>query len=353
VAVRDLPGFVTQLATNYSHSCALLVDGSVWCWGSNQFGQLGNGTTTNALVPIPVGGIPAPVVAIATGSQHSCAVTEDDTVYCWGLNAYGQLGDGTQTQQLSPVQVVGLDDNVVQLTLGDWTSCARTADGTAQCWGRNDGGHLGTGATSPFEAMPQAVSFAGTIVDIDASREGACFVTDPGEVYCMGRNNYGQMGTGVSSPGAFPVPQLVSGTSDIVQVSYGSRHVCARAEDGPVSCWGRNDAGQLGLGMADGAVHSAASVNLGEPIWQLSAGAAFNCGLTLDGGVLCWGSNSVGQIGNDQLGVDQLEPVAVLGGTFALPQADAVARLTIGFYPGRDRSLRASFETDRGRRRGH
>jgi hypothetical protein len=151
-------GNVTAIATGSSHSCALLSNGTVRCWGHNRDGQLGNGTTTDFPAAAPVVGLGGMAAAIAAGEFHTCALLRDGTVHCWGDNWYGQLGDGTTTDRTTPVAASGLRD-VTAIAAGEDHTCALLRDGTARCWGYNEFGQLGNGE-SEYATMPSPVCIA-------------------------------------------------------------------------------------------------------------------------------------------------------------------------------------------------
>ncbi|MCH8850048.1 MAG: RCC1 repeat-containing protein, partial [Chloroflexi bacterium] len=210
-------------------------------------------------IPILLGSGPvaaAGVVAIAAGSSHPCAVTSDGGLVCWGLNDLGQLGSGTGGgSQPSPTIVQGLSDAVTAASLGDAHTCALTTAGNVLCWGDNDAGQLGDGTSGGIRATPVAVSGLEGAVSVAAGFLHTCALTTEGGVKCWGSNFFGQLGTGGgAAESALPVD--VSGlTSGVAAIAAGGYHTCAVTLAGGVVCWGRNDHGQLG----DGADSPAAS----------------------------------------------------------------------------------------------
>lgn len=202
---------VVQIAAGNMHACALLGDGSVRCWGKNQYGQLGTGNTDPSLLPLTVGDGTTDldeVVEIALSQDHSCARKSDGTVHCWGRNNSLQLGVTGISQSESPVQVVDVA-NAVQLSAGLFNhTCARLADGTAKCWGSNSNGKLGNGGSGNSQALP-VKDATGTqdlsgILHIEAGNAHTCAVLGTERIVCWGRNNNGQIGDGTTTNAATP-----------------------------------------------------------------------------------------------------------------------------------------------------
>jgi alpha-tubulin suppressor-like RCC1 family protein len=246
------------------HTCALLSNGSVWCWGRNQDGQLGHGdSTTDSGVPLPVTDLGS-VATLSTGGYHTCVVTGDARVQCWGRNTRGQLGDGTTTSRSLPVAVAGMV-NVRAVSAGGYHTCALLTDGTVQCWGENDWGQLGN--TFPYSAVPVAVSGITNAVALIAGGYHTCVMLSDRTVRCWGRNDYGELGDGTTA--ASPAPVTVAGLADPVIVAAGAWHTCALAPDGLAACWGRNDFGQIGNGQIQNSVTPAAMNGTGL-VWTSS-----------------------------------------------------------------------------------
>jgi alpha-tubulin suppressor-like RCC1 family protein len=193
----------TAVAVGSFHSCALLANGTVQCWGRNVEGELGNGTSTSgSSTPVPVSNI-ANATAVAAGHFHSCAVLANGTVQCWGENFYGQLGNGTPVDFSTPV-VVGGVTTATAIAAGDYHSCATLANGTVQCWGWNGDGQLGNG-TDVASATPVTVSSVVTATAIAAGESHSCATLASGAVQCWGWNGYGQLGNGTTATSATPV----------------------------------------------------------------------------------------------------------------------------------------------------
>jgi alpha-tubulin suppressor-like RCC1 family protein len=161
VAPTGYGSSVAAIAVGQSHSCLLTNDGGVYCTGSNTYGQLGDGTTTDRSTPVVVGSLSTAASAIAAGAWHTCALSTAGAVYCWGNNSNGRLGDGTTTTRLSPVLVDGLTSGVVAIAVGSSHSCALKTDGSVWCWGQNSTGALGDGTTTG-RPSPVAVASLGS-----------------------------------------------------------------------------------------------------------------------------------------------------------------------------------------------
>src|SRR5881628_2966513 len=184
--------------------------------------------------------------AIDGGSFHTCALLRDGSVRCWGLNDSGQLGDGTTTNSSTPVAVAGIA-GAVAVTGGGFHTCVRFPDGTLECWGRNDAGQLGDPATTTdVSRTPVRVTGITTATAVTAGGFHTCALLQDGTVSCWGQNTFGQVGNGSILNSSTPV--TVSGITTAVAVSAGGWHTCALLQDGTIRCWGRNEDGQLGNG---------------------------------------------------------------------------------------------------------
>jgi hypothetical protein len=239
----------TRLDAGGSHTCVVVSGGTVSCWGWNVFGQLGDGTTTNRSTPVAVSGLPAGVTItqVSTGNSHTCAVSSAGAVYCWGNNDYGQLGDTSTTDRTTPVAVTGLT-GVTQVSAGNEHTCARTSTGAVYCWGYNYYGQLGYGTTNNQPSPVAVTGLTGvTITQVSAGWNDTCARTSTGAAYCWGNNDYGQLGNG-NLTSYQPSPVAVTGLTGVTQVSTGGLHTCALSSTGAAYCWGANGVGRLGNG---------------------------------------------------------------------------------------------------------
>jgi alpha-tubulin suppressor-like RCC1 family protein len=317
VQVAGLTG-ATMVVAGTDHSCAVVAEGRVRCWGSNARSQLGNGSTTSSASPVDVRGLSG-VTAIAAGGDHTCAVAGGQ-LSCWGWNGFGQLGDGTVVDRPSPIVVKEIA-GATAVAAGRQHTCAIVAGGEVRCWGHNFvGGPLGVrgGSQGGALAHPLPVAVQGLTGATSISvRGGHTCVNRDGEVRCWGFGTAGQMGT--AKPSAGPTPVTAEGVAGVTAVAAGLDHTCALVAGGAVRCWGVNAFGQVGDGTTTDRTTQVAVQGI-TGASAIAAGEDHSCALTPDGRVSCWGWNEAGQLGNGTT-VDSSKPVTVEG----LPRAIAVA----------------------------
>lgn len=306
VQVHDLSN-VLNLSVGNDHACALKSNGTVWCWGRNFHGQLGDETNEDKTIPVRVNGL-ADIAEIAVdGYRHTCAAKNDGTAWCWGWNYYGQLGDGTTENRNTPVQVNGLAD-IARISAGGYRhSCALKDDGTAWCWGGNQYGQLGD-RTTIDRNTPVRVDGLTDAVRISSKSYHTCVLKSDGKVWCWGRNYFGQLGDGTTIDRNTPV--RVDGLTGVILVSAGYNHTCALKTDGTAWCWGLNSLGQLGDGTNDDE-NTPVQVDGLTGAVDISGGFRHTCALKSDGTAWCWGSNFNGQLG-DWTTEDRNIPVEVV-----------------------------------------
>lgn len=286
------------------HTCALAANGTDWCWGYNPTGAIGDGSIRNRrdTPTMPIGVSRA--VGVAVGGSHSCALLANGTVQCWGDNSDHQLGNATDYVSTVPVSVVGLDHAVKIDANGEQTCVIRT-DATVWCWGSNSGGQLGDGTSLPT-MVPVLVSGLTNVVDISVSSAHSCAVRSNGSIWCWGSNNLGQLGDGTTTPRLTPVH--VVGISTAKRVAVGNQYSCAALADGTVMCWGTNDHKQLGNDTGGPSSVPLLIAGIGDAV-RIAAGLSHVCALIVDGSVLCWGDNGSGQLGIEH-GTDHATPIS-------------------------------------------
>jgi alpha-tubulin suppressor-like RCC1 family protein len=319
VAVVGLSG-VVAISAGGQHTCAVLAGGTVRCWGFNPFGQLGDGTTTSRHLPTLVGNV-SRAASIKAGVNHTCVLRADGTAQCWGLNSSGQLGDSSTTDRHAPVFVRGLA-NAVAITTGSVHTCALVADGTARCWGSNAFGQIGSGTVGGTRLQPFAVSSSlNNAVAISAGGEHTCALRADGSAKCWGSDRFGELGDGtfvIDGIGETPIDVLSGrGTFTARDIAAGRSHTCAVRANGNVACWGANDAGQVGDGSIGGNRLSPANLPVPVNVVGIAAGEAHTCAVLANGTANCWGLNSSGQLGNG-LVTNSPRPVVVSGLTNAV-----------------------------------
>ncbi len=247
VPVSGILSGATDLSVGDEGFVCAVVSGGARCWGSNNMGELGDGTTTDRATPVPVTGLGSGVAAVAAGGEHACALTTSGGVQCWGNNLYGQLGNGTTAFSADPVLVTGLSSGVIAISAGYFNTCALKADGTMACWGHNDQGQVGDGTTTGSTTPKPVANLPGGVVAIAAGTRSTC-ATTTGGAFCWGSNLHGLLGDGTTMPSL--VRTKVSGIGvDATAVAVGPTRACAIV-DGALSCWGDRTDGALGDGSS-------------------------------------------------------------------------------------------------------
>jgi alpha-tubulin suppressor-like RCC1 family protein len=339
------------LAAGYRFTCSLAPTGDARCWGSNPYGQLGDGTTQTRLAPAAVqGGLV--FRQITGGIDHACGLTGDGVAYCWGRNQAGQLGDASNTDRRAPT-AVATSLRFTDITAGGHHTCGLTRSGTAYCWGSNGVGALGNASWSDRNA-PTPVAGGLSFRELRAGTFHTCATGDPSGSYCWGWNAFGQLGDGTRASRNVPT-SVVGGTEfreleaywvyscaltaggsaycwgrvdddELVPIELkggrtfaaigegGTRgtHNCGISTSGPTYCWGPNNYGQLGDGTNIWTSLPTMVVG-GYSFTRVTGGGEHNCGLTVTGAIYCWGGNFAGQLG-DGTTTSRNRPTPIAGG---------------------------------------
>jgi alpha-tubulin suppressor-like RCC1 family protein len=283
------PACSTDVSAGGGHTCAIRDDRTVWCWGRNDFGQLGDGTAIDNAVPVQVVGVSG-ATQVRAGELHTCALDGMGDVRCWGHNSVGQLGDGTTTDSRSPVLVRDLA-GITQLAVGNEHACAVRGDGSVACWGANSDGQLGDGTTSARSSPTTVAELAG-VTEVVAGHDITCAVTSGGTASCWGENNDGELGAGDTMPRLRPTE--VVDVASVKHVAVGDNFTCMLTGDGTVFCSGANNDGQLGNGTFTSSSRYVATL-LPVRAATIEAGTSHACVRDELDGTWCWGIASDGR----------------------------------------------------------
>ena len=314
--VSGLAFNVAQVSAGNDHGLALRSDGTVWAWGDNRIGELGNGTLASSSTPVQVTGLTG-VVQVAAGGGHSLALRSDGTVWAWGGNYHGELGNGgTGSAQPTPVEVTGLT-GVTRISAGSFFSLALRSDGTVWAWGWNQSGQLGTGTTAD-SSIPVQVTGLSQVTSISAGGDASLATRTTGflgftSVWAWGDNGAGQLGDGTSIDHLTPEQVTGINTPYIASIAAGYEFAVVAGTDGSVWGWGWDDAGQLGnTPTSDLVSRPVQTIGTGSGITQLSAGINHVLALESNGTVLAWGANLSGELGDGGT-ASAVGPVQVAG----------------------------------------
>ena len=312
---RDILEDVVALSAGGLHNLVLKDDGTLWAWGSDHYGQLGIQTEAErvatdmvpdlALMSNSPKQILDDVIAVSSGGWHSMALRRDGTVWSWGRNDYGQLGIGSDNHQSEPMQIDGLSD-IVAITAGGWHSMALTSDGRVYVWGGNQHGQLGNGTTINV-LTPELHGLLQEMISVSAGFYHNIALDSNGHVWVWGQNGNGQLGDGTRQNSS--TPKKLEGFGDVIAVSAGYYHSLALKSDHSVYAWGENSKGQLGDGTTQDRTTPTRVPHI-HNIAQIAAGSKMSMALDKDDIGWSWGWNQYGQLGDGTM-MDRLEPVQI------------------------------------------
>lgn len=322
------------------HTCGLRTSGHLFCWGDDDFGQLGNGGgNTDAGAPVEVAGGHDDWVAVSAGGFFTCGRRASGRLYCWGADTFGAIGNGAPNANVSsPVEVAGGHTDWRQVSSGNDHVCARRATGRLYCWGDDGTGAVGNGSGTQSPSSPVEVAGGATNwSSVSAGFLFTCARRTTGRLYCWGSDQYGQLGRGPGLQLGFSPVDVVGARTDWAAVVAGVDHVCARRASGSLFCWGRNNVAQLGTGTAGANQESPVQVVGNRTDWrQFSLGDRSTCARRTDHRLFCWGFDNTGQAGNGPPNADVGSPTEVAGGAIDWASVEAgllhvCARRTSGF----------------------
>ncbi|MCA8838240.1 MAG: hypothetical protein K8963_10380, partial [Proteobacteria bacterium] len=283
-------GLVRQLSGYTAHTCAVSADAELYCWGLNTNGELGLGDVANRNTPTRVG-IATNWSQVGASASHTCAINDSDELYCWGSNSIGQLGLGASNMRNTPIKV-GTNDNWSQISTSATHTCAINDSDALYCWGSNNAGQLGLG-DSNMRNTPIKVGTNDNWSQISGGDVHTCAINNTNEIYCWGSNDFGQAGTASASD----TPAKVGNATNWSQISGGQGQTCAVNTIGELYCWGIGVNGRLGLGDTDNR-NTPTKVGTATNWMQVSTGFAHSCAVNTIGEIYCWGSNNSGELGS-------------------------------------------------------
>jgi alpha-tubulin suppressor-like RCC1 family protein len=304
VSVACVLSNTRAIAVGRWSACAIRANDSLWCWGLNDWGQLGLGDDVTRSAPAQVGASTWRNASVS--HDFACGVRTDGTLWCWGHNDHGQLGLGDTTDRTTPAQV-GAVTSWRQVSVGNDFACATRTGGTLWCWGDNWGGQLGLGNTTP-NTTPVQVGVATTWKSVDAGGWSACGVRTDGTAWCWGANSEGKVGDGSTTNRTSPTQVGIA--TDWRNVTVGGYHVCGARTSGALWCWGANWNGQIGDGTTTARL-APVQVGSGSSWADAAAGELHTCAGTALGTLWCWGWDGFDQAGSDAAVTDKLAPTQV------------------------------------------
>lgn len=300
-------GVWASVSAGGQHTCGITEASNLYCWGRNDFGQVGDGTQDDRPTMKRVGGVGV-WIAVSAGGFHTCGITEAKNLYCWGRNYNGEIGDGTSGNNRLALTRIGGAGVWSQVSLGDQSSCGITTADNLYCWGWNQEGQIGDGTKEDKHALTR-IGGAGVWASIAPSTTyHTCGITLAKNLYCWGNNAAGQIGDGTTGTDRV-VPTKVGGSGVWSAADGGIYHSCGITSARNLYCWGNNSRGQIGDGTTRTFQLAMKRVG-GSGVWaRLATGSEHTCGITVGKNLYCWGHNQYGQIGDGSTeGFGQVRP---------------------------------------------
>jgi alpha-tubulin suppressor-like RCC1 family protein len=298
-----------QVSTGSSHTAAIKTDGTLWAWGQNSSGRLGDNTTTGRISPVQTVAFGTNWKQVSAGNQHTAAIKTDGTLWTWGRNNYGQLGDNYVTDKSSPVQTITFGTNWKQVSCAYTHTVAIKTDGTLWTWGRNNYGQLGDNSIIGKSSPVQTITFGNNWKQVSCAYTHTAAIKTDGTLWTWGRNNYGQLGNNTANNTSSPVQTIAFGTN-WKQVSAGNYHTAAIKTDGTLWTWGRNINGQLGDNTIVDKSSPVQTITFGT-IWKQVSCGYHTVAVKTDGSLWTWGRNINGQLGDNTI-VDKSSPIQTI-----------------------------------------
>ena len=290
-----------QVACGQSHTASIKTDGTLWTWGSNTNGQLGDNTTTSRSSPVQTVAFGTNWKQVSVSSLNpyfTAAIKTDGTLWCWGLNSLGQLGNNTTTRRSSPVQTVAFGTNWKQVSCGNNHAVAIKTDGTLWTWGYNFYGNLGDNTATSKSSPVQTIAFGTNWKQISCGSEYNAAIKTDGTLWVWGYNLSGQLGDNTATNKSSPI-QTITGGTNWKQAACGLNHTASIKTDGTLWLWGANASGQLGDNTTAAKSSPVQTVSFGTNWKQVACGSSHTAAIKTDGTLWSWGNNPSGQLGNN------------------------------------------------------
>jgi alpha-tubulin suppressor-like RCC1 family protein len=307
--IQTIAGGINWKSVSGGYGCTSVIktDGTLWLWGANGTGMLGDNTITPRSSPVQTTAFGTNWKQAFTGTNFTAAIKTDGTLWCWGLNGYGQLGNNTIVRSSSPVQTVAFGTNWKQVSCSKYVIAAIKTDGTLWCWGNNTSGQIGDNTSANKSSPVQTIAFGTNWKQVAAGAFYTAAIKNDGTLWTWGRNDYGQLGDNSVTQRNSPVQTVTFGTN-WKQVACGYSHTAATKTDGTLWIWGRNNNGQIGDNSIINRSSPVQTIAFGTNWKQVACGYQFTTSIKTDGTLWSWGRNSNGQIGDNTI-VSKSSPV--------------------------------------------